>query len=68
MGCGHAVYDEAVTAELVAACGRRGSTVSRLARGCESNANQLSRWVHDLVGMTPQVLMELQGAKPVQCD
>jgi transposase len=42
---GRAVYDEAAKAELVAACGRPGASVSRLARECGVNANQLSRWV-----------------------
>ena len=44
---GRAVYDEAVKAELVAACGRPGASVSRLARECAVNANQLSRWVRE---------------------
>ena len=44
---GRAVYDEAVKAELVAACGRAGASVSRLARECAVNANQLSRWVRE---------------------
>ncbi len=44
---GRAVYDEAVKAELVVACGRPGASVSRLARECGVNANQLSRWVRE---------------------
>ena len=44
---GRAVYDEAAKAELVAACGRPGASVSRLARECAVNANQLSRWVRE---------------------
>jgi len=44
---GRAVYDEAVKAELVAACGQSGASVSRLARECGINANQLSRWVRE---------------------
>jgi transposase len=44
---GRAVYDEAVKAELVAACGQHGASVSRLARECGVNANQLSRWVRE---------------------
>jgi len=44
---GRAVYDETVKAELVAACGRPGASVSRLARECGVNANQLSRWVRE---------------------
>jgi transposase len=44
---GRSVYDEAAKAELVAACGRPGASVSRLARECAVNANQLSRWVRE---------------------
>lgn len=44
---GRSVYDEAAKAELVAACGRPGVSVSRLARECGVNANQLSRWVRE---------------------
>lgn len=44
---GRGVYDEAVKAELVAACGKPGASVSRLARECGINANQLSRWVRE---------------------
>jgi transposase len=44
---GRAVYDEAAKAELVAACARPGASVSRLARECAVNANQLSRWVRE---------------------
>jgi transposase len=44
---GRAVYDEAAKAELVATCGRPGASVSRLARECAVNANQLSRWVRE---------------------
>ena len=44
---GRAVYDEAVKAELVAACGRPGASVSRLARECGVNADQLSRLVRE---------------------
>jgi len=44
---GRAVYDEAAKSELVSACGRPGASVSRLARECGVNANQLSRWVHE---------------------
>jgi transposase len=41
---GRSVYDETAKGELVAACGRPGASVSRLARECGINANQLSRW------------------------
>ena len=44
---GRSVYDEAAKAELVAACGRPGASVLRLARECGVNANQLSRWVRE---------------------
>jgi transposase len=44
---GRSVYDETAKAELVAACGRPGMSVSRLARECGVNANQLSRWVRE---------------------
>lgn len=44
---GRSVYDDAAKAELVAACGRPGASVSRLARECGINANQLSRWVRE---------------------
>lgn len=44
---GRAVYDEAAKAELVAACGKPGVSVSRLARECGINANQLSRWMRE---------------------
>lgn len=44
---GRSVYDEAAKAELVAACGRPGVSVSRLARQCGINANQLSRWIRE---------------------
>lgn len=44
---GRSVYDEAAKAELVAACSKPGASVSRLARECGINANQLSRWVRE---------------------
>lgn len=44
---GRSVYDEAAKSELVAACGKPGASVSRLARECGVNANQLSRWVRE---------------------
>lgn len=44
---GRSVYDEAAKAELVAACGRPGVSVSGLARQCGINANQLSRWIRE---------------------
>jgi len=44
---GRAVYDEQAKAELVAMCAAPGASVSRLARECGVNANQLSRWVRE---------------------
>ena len=44
---GRSVYDGTAKAELVAACARPGTSVSRLARECGVNANQLSRWVRE---------------------
>ncbi len=44
---GRSVYDEAAKAELVAACGRPGVSVPRLAREAGINPNQLSRWVRE---------------------
>ena len=44
---GRGVYDEAAKAELVALCMLPGASVSRLARECGVNANQVSRWVRE---------------------
>jgi transposase len=44
---GRKVFDDAVKAELVALCARSGTSVSRLARECDINANQLSRWIRE---------------------
>lgn len=44
---GRSVYDEAAKAELVAACAKPGVSVSKLARECGINANQLSRWIRE---------------------
>ena len=44
---GRSVYDEAAKAELVALCMRPGASVSRLARECGVNANQVSRWLRE---------------------
>jgi len=44
---GRSVYDEAAKAELVALCVQSGASVSRLARDCGINANQLSRWLRE---------------------
>jgi transposase len=40
---GRKIFDEGVKAELVALCARSGASVSKLARECDLNANQLSR-------------------------
>lgn len=44
---GRCVYDEQAKAELVALCTQPGASVSRLARECGVNANQVSRWVRE---------------------
>ncbi|MFZ3118571.1 MAG: transposase [Variovorax sp.] len=44
---GRSVYDEAAKSELVALCRQPGASVSRLARECGVNANQVSRWVRE---------------------
>lgn len=44
---GRSVYDEAAKAELVALCMRPGASVSRLARECGVNANQVGRWLRE---------------------
>jgi len=44
---GRSVYDEAAKSELVALCRRPGASVSRLARGCGINANQVGRWLRE---------------------
>lgn len=41
------VYDEAAKSELVALCRQPGASVSRLARECGVNANQVSRWLRE---------------------
>ncbi|MBC7995274.1 MAG: transposase [Rhizobacter sp.] len=42
---GHKVFHERVKAELVTLCAKSGASVSKLARECDLNANQLSRWI-----------------------
>jgi transposase len=44
---GRSVYDETAKSELVALCLRPGASVSRLARECGVNANQVSRWLRE---------------------
>jgi len=44
---GRSVYDESAKAELVALCVQPGASVSRLARECGVNANQVSRWLRE---------------------
>jgi transposase len=44
---GRSVYDEAVKSELVALCRQPGASVSRLARECGVNANQVGRWLRE---------------------
>jgi transposase len=54
---GRAVYDEPAKAELVAMCAAPGASVSRLARECGVNANQLSRWVRESVERRQRALV-----------
>ncbi|MCD2340814.1 transposase [Ideonella azotifigens] len=44
---GRSVYDTQAKAELVALCLQPGASVSRLARECGVNANQVSRWLRE---------------------
>ena len=44
---GRSVYDESAKAELVALCMQPGASVSRLARECGVNANQVGRWLRE---------------------
>jgi transposase len=44
---GRSVYDERAKAELVALCMQPGASVSRLARECGVNANQVCRWLRE---------------------
>lgn len=44
---GRCVYDPMAKAELVGACGKPGASVSRLARQCGINTNQLCRWIRE---------------------
>jgi transposase len=46
-GDGRSVYDEQAKAELVALCMQPGASVSRLARECGVNANQVCRWLRE---------------------
>jgi transposase len=44
---GRSVYDEQAKSELVALCLQPGASVSRLARECGVNANQVTRWLRE---------------------
>jgi len=44
---GRSVYNEAAKSELVGLCLLPGASVSRLARECGVNANQVSRWLRE---------------------
>ncbi|PYE72704.1 transposase [Xylophilus ampelinus] len=44
---GRSVYDETAKSQLVALCRQPGASVSRLARECGVNANQVSRWLRE---------------------
>ncbi len=68
---GRGVYDEAAKAELVAACAKPGVSMSRLARECGVNANQLSRWVREAGerrqrGVAAPALREVFVAVPIE--
>ena len=60
---GRSVYDEAAKSELVALCVQPGASVSRLARECGVNANQVTRWLREQGhGRRPRALAV--GARP----
>ena len=73
---GRSVYDEAAKSELVALCRQPGVSMSRLARECGVNANQVSRWLreHGFGGRTRKatavapafVAVAVQPASPVK--
>jgi transposase len=44
---GRSVYDEAAKSHLVELCLRPGASVSRIARECGINANQVGRWLRE---------------------
>lgn len=44
---GRSLYDETAKSELVALCMQPGASVSRLARECGINANQVARWLRE---------------------
>jgi transposase len=44
---GRCVYDEGAKSQLVALCLQPGTSVSRLARECGLNANQVARWLRE---------------------
>ena len=44
---GRSVYDEKAKSELVGLCLQPGASVSRLARECGVNANQVARWLRE---------------------
>ena len=44
---GRSVYDTVAKAQLVALCLQPGASVSRLARECGVNANQVGRWLRE---------------------
>lgn len=66
---GRCRYDEDAKAELVAVCGKPGTSVSHIARECGVNANQLSRWIREhrqrqqrAVSAPPKQASDLQAA------
>ncbi|MDM0116723.1 transposase [Variovorax sp. J22R133] len=44
---GRSVYDPVAKRELIEACMRPGVSVTKLARECGVNANQLSTWIRE---------------------
>ncbi|RZL47247.1 MAG: transposase [Variovorax sp.] len=61
---GRSVYDETAKSELVALCRQPGASVSRLARECGVNANQVSRWLreHDQGGRVRKLVASVAPA------
>jgi len=61
---GRAVYDEQAKAELVVMCAAPGASVSRLARECGVNANQLSRWIRESAERQQRTLAVAVATEP----
>ena len=54
---GRCIYDEGAKAELVQMCRQPGASVSRLARECGINANQVSRWLREEASQRKRALL-----------